>query len=181
MLGEGHSCEQTLIPYTPTVTACGHSAVYTGTVPAINGITGNAWWDGQLRRTVYCTEDKSVSTVGSSSSQGKMSPKNLLVTSIADELRLATNFQGKVIGVAIKDRGAILPTGTIIRSAAGSPLAITRQTCPTGYKALTSANYPIRFMRQVGRCYTPPPLTKPAPLTIKVMRIKFLATPFHTT
>jgi len=111
MLGEGHSCEQTLIPYTPTVTACGHSAVYTGTVPAINGITGNAWWDSQLKRTVYCTEDKSVNSVGSSSTQGKMSPKNMLVTSVADELRLATNFQAKVIGVAIKDRGAILPAG----------------------------------------------------------------------
>ncbi|MFM8806896.1 MAG: alkaline phosphatase PafA [Sphingomonadales bacterium] len=111
MLSEGNSCEQTLIPYTPTVTACGHSTVYTGTVPAINGITGNAWWDSQLRRTVYCTEDKTVSTVGSSSSQGKMSPKNMLVTSIADELRVATNFQAKVIGVAIKDRGAILPAG----------------------------------------------------------------------
>ena len=111
MLSEGNSCEQTLIPYTPTVTACGHSAVYTGTVPAINGITGNAWWDSQLQRTVYCTEDKAVSTVGSSSSQGKMSPKNMLVTSIADELRVATNFQAKVIGVAIKDRGAILPAG----------------------------------------------------------------------
>ena len=111
MLSEGNTCEQTLIPYTPTVTACGHSAVYTGTVPAINGITGNAWWDSQLRRTVYCTEDKAVSTVGSSSSLGKMSPKNMLVTSIADELRVATNFQAKVIGVAIKDRGAILPAG----------------------------------------------------------------------
>jgi hypothetical protein len=111
MLSEGNSCEQTLIPYTPTVTACGHSAVYTGTVPAINGITGNAWWDSQLQRTVYCTEDKAVSTVGSSSSQGKMSPKNMLVTSIADELRVATNFQAKVIGLAIKDRGAILPAG----------------------------------------------------------------------
>ena len=112
MLGEGHSCEQTLIPYAPTVTACGHSSVYTGTVPAINGITGNAWWDSQLNRTVYCTEDKSVSTVGSSSiNQGKMSPKNMLVTTISDELRLATNFQSKVVGVAIKDRGAILPAG----------------------------------------------------------------------
>lgn len=111
MLEEGNSCEQTLIPYTPTVTACGHSAIYTGTVPAINGITGNAWWDSQLRRTVYCTEDKTVSTVGSTSSQGKMSPKNMLVTSIADELRAATNFRSKVIGVAIKDRGAILPAG----------------------------------------------------------------------
>ncbi|MFM7645924.1 MAG: alkaline phosphatase PafA [Sphingomonadales bacterium] len=111
MLGEGNSCEQTLIPYTPTVTACGHSSVYTGTVPAINGITGNAWWDGQLGRKVYCTEDKSVNTVGSSSAQGKMSPKNMLVTSISDELRLATNFKAKVIGIAIKDRGAIFPAG----------------------------------------------------------------------
>lgn len=111
MLNEGNSCEQTLIPYTPTVTACGHSTVYTGAVPAISGITGNAWWDGQLGRTVYCTEDKSMSTVGSNSSQGKMSPKNLLVTTICDELRAATNFKAKVIGIAIKDRGAILPAG----------------------------------------------------------------------
>eukprot|EP01136_Pigoraptor_vietnamica_P024830 Opistho-1_new@78207 len=41
MMGEGYSCENTLIPYTPTVTACGHTAVYTGSVPAIHGITGN--------------------------------------------------------------------------------------------------------------------------------------------
>ena len=40
-----------------------------------------------------------------------MSPRNMLVTSICDELRLATNFRGKVIGVAIKDRGSILPAG----------------------------------------------------------------------
>ncbi|MEZ5034196.1 MAG: alkaline phosphatase family protein [Chitinophagaceae bacterium] len=30
----------TLIPYLPTYTACGHSSIYTGSVPAINGITG---------------------------------------------------------------------------------------------------------------------------------------------
>ena len=40
-----------------------------------------------------------------------MSPHNLLVTTIGDELRLATNFTSKVIGIAIKDRGAILPAG----------------------------------------------------------------------
>lgn len=111
MLTEGFSCENTMIPYTPTITACGHSVVYTGSAPAITGIVGNSWWDKEQKRTVYCTEDKSVSTVGSSSTQGKMSPRNMLVTSIADELRLATNFKSKVIGVAIKDRGAILPAG----------------------------------------------------------------------
>jgi len=111
LLKDGNTCENTLIPYAPSVTACGHSVVYTGSAPAITGITGNAWWDKDQNRTVYCTEDKNVATVGSTSSQGKMSPKNMLVTSIADELRLATNFKSKVIGIAIKDRGAILPAG----------------------------------------------------------------------
>ncbi|MFY8003546.1 MAG: alkaline phosphatase family protein, partial [Chitinophagaceae bacterium] len=40
-----------------------------------------------------------------------MSPKNMMVTTIGDELRLATNFRSKVIGIALKDRGAILPAG----------------------------------------------------------------------
>lgn len=111
MLSQGYTCENTMIPYAPSVTACGHSTIYTGTVPAISGITGNFWWDRDQMRSVYCTEDKSVSTVGSNSALGKMSPKNMLVTSICDELRLATNFKSKVIGVAIKDRGGILPAG----------------------------------------------------------------------
>lgn len=112
MMGEGYSCENTLIPYTPTVTACGHTAVYTGSVPAIHGITGNTWWDNQLMRNVYCSEDKTVNGVGGKSeSEGQMSPKNMLTTSICDELRMATNFKSKVIGVALKDRGSILPAG----------------------------------------------------------------------
>ena len=70
MLNEGFTCENTYIPYAPTVTACGHSSIYTGSVPAINGITGNYWWDNEQMRSVYCTEDKTVNTVGSNSSQG---------------------------------------------------------------------------------------------------------------
>lgn len=111
MLKQGFTCENTLIPYAPTITACGHSTVYSGAVPAISGITGNTWWDAAQQRSVYCTEDKTVNTVGSSSVLGKQSPRNMLVTTICDELRLATNFRSKVIGVAIKDRGGILPAG----------------------------------------------------------------------
>ncbi len=110
-LQQGFSCENTLIPYTPTITACGHTCIYTGSVPAIHGITGNAWWDNELMRSVYCTEDKNVRTVGSATAAGQMSPRNMLVTTVGDELRLATNFRSKVIGVAIKDRGGILPAG----------------------------------------------------------------------
>ena len=111
LLNQGFSCENTMIPYAPTVTACGHTCIYTGSVPAINGITGNNWRDNQLNRSVYCTEDSSVQTIGSNSGLGMQSPHNLLTTTICDELRLATNFKGKVIGIALKDRGGILPAG----------------------------------------------------------------------
>jgi len=112
LINEGFSVENTFIPYTPTYTACGHTCIYTGSVPAVNGIIGNDWYDPETKKNVYCTEDSSVSTVGSTpSSEGNMSPKNMLTTTITDELRLATNFRGKVIGISLKDRGSILPAG----------------------------------------------------------------------
>ena len=111
ILNKGFSCENTLIPYTPTVTACGHAGIYTGSVPAIHGIIGNGWWNSQLNTSVYCVQDDSVKTVGSATTAGQMSPVNMLTTTITDELRLATNFKSKVIGVALKDRGSILPAG----------------------------------------------------------------------
>jgi len=111
MLNQGFSCENTFIPYTPTYTAAGHTAIYTGSVPAINGIIGNNWYRRDLKRSWYCAEDTTVNTVGSNSTAGKMSPRNMWTTTITDELRLATNFNSKTIGIALKDRGAILPAG----------------------------------------------------------------------
>ncbi len=117
MLNQGFTCENNFIPYTPTVTAAGHTCVYTGSVPAVHGIVGNAWWDKLKNKTVYCTDDESVKTVGSNTDAGMMSPRNMFATTIGDELRLATNFKSKVIGIALKDRGAILPAGHSATSA----------------------------------------------------------------
>jgi len=110
-LNQGFTCDNTMIPYTPTVTAAGHSSIFTGAVPATNGIVGNIWYDNTLNRAVYCCEDDSEKTVGASDDSGNMSPKNLIATTVGDELRIATNFTSKVVGISIKDRGAILPAG----------------------------------------------------------------------
>ncbi len=111
-MNQGASCNNNLISYLPTVTACGHAAVYTGSTPAIHGITGNSWFDNIQQRMVYCVEDNSVQAVGiENSSAGKMSPLNVWTTTIGDELKLATNFKSKVYGVSLKDRGAIIPAG----------------------------------------------------------------------
>ena len=109
LLGEGFSCENTRIPYIPSVTAIGHTSIYTGSVPSIHGIAGNNFVkDGKV---VYCTDDNTVKPVGSDSKAGLMSPRNMWTTTIGDELRLATNNRSKVIGVALKDRASILPAG----------------------------------------------------------------------
>ncbi len=112
LLSQGYSLNNVLIPYVPTVTAIGHTSIYTGAVPSIHGIAGNDWYDRKTGKNVYCTSDISVQPVGTENKDsGQHSPKNLWSSTITDQLRLATNFQGKVVGVSIKDRASILPAG----------------------------------------------------------------------
>lgn len=111
LMNDGYFCKNTNYNYAPTFTGPGHAAIYTGTTPAVNGIAANNWYSRDAGRPVYCSEDKSVQTVGSTSAAGLMSPKNLLTSTLCDQLKLASNMKSKVIGIAIKDRGAILTSG----------------------------------------------------------------------
>jgi predicted AlkP superfamily pyrophosphatase or phosphodiesterase len=112
LLNKGFSLNNVHINYVPTVTAIGHASIFTGSVPAIHGIAGNDWTDKTTGKNVYCTTDESVQPVGTTNKKvGSHSPKNLWSTTITDELRLATNFQAKVVGVSLKDRASILPAG----------------------------------------------------------------------
>ena len=109
LLTEGFSCNNTIIDYVPTVTACGHASVYTGTTPAFHGIAGNNYFIHG--KHVSSVQDDEANGVGTSRSVGKRSPRNLLATTIGDELRLATGFASRVYGVALKDRASVLPAG----------------------------------------------------------------------
>ncbi len=112
LLNQGFNCRNHHYHYALTVTAAGHASVYTGSAPSVHGIVGNDWFDPSLNKRVYCVGDSSVQTVGSSNvTAGKMSPKNMQVSAITDQLRIGTNYQSRVIGIALKDRGAILPAG----------------------------------------------------------------------
>ena len=112
LLKEGYAFHNTHYNYLPTYTAPGHASIYTGATPSTHGIVGNEWFSRRLGKERYCTDDADVQIIGNSSKgDDPMSPKNLLSTTITDELRLSTNFKGKVIGMSIKDRGAILPAG----------------------------------------------------------------------
>ena len=112
LMHDGYTFHNMHYNYMPTYTAPGHASIYTGTTPAIHGIVSNEWYSRSLGKETYCTDDASVATIGEGTKEeGAMSPKNLQATTITDELRLSTNFRGKVIGISLKDRGAILPAG----------------------------------------------------------------------
>jgi len=102
IMKEGFVNKNTHYNYIPTKTAPGHASVYTGTTPAVHGIIGNSWYDRKLKRDIENVEDTVLKC---------LSPRNMLATTITDELKIATQGRSKVIGISIKDRGAILPAG----------------------------------------------------------------------
>lgn len=111
LMGEGFTLNNAHYNYVPTFTGPGHASVYTGSTPAVHGIIGNDWFDKVTKKDVNCVGDENQKPVGDEKGNGDVSPWRLLSTTITDELKLATQKQAKVIGLSLKDRGAVLPAG----------------------------------------------------------------------
>lgn len=118
ILKDGFNFKNAHYNYIPTVTAAGHASIYTGTTPSVHGIIGNNWFNRYENKTIGNVKDSSEKIVGSLKENDKgVSPKNLLSTTISDQLRLGSNFNSKVISISFKDRGAILPGGQTANAA----------------------------------------------------------------
>ncbi|MDR3679358.1 MAG: alkaline phosphatase family protein [Flavipsychrobacter sp.] len=117
LLNNGFSCENTMLPYLPSYTGPGHTCIYTGSVPSIHGIAANNWIDNITGEAMYCVDDNTVHLTGDTTNAPSMSPRTLLTTTITDELRLATNLKSRTYGIALKDRGSILPAGHLANAA----------------------------------------------------------------
>lgn len=102
----------------PTVTAVGHSIFMSGAMPSVSGIAGNTWFDRETGRQVTSVCDYSVKLLGAEAQQpgarcedwDPASPRRLQVSTVGDELR-NRDEQSKVIGISLKARSAILPSG----------------------------------------------------------------------
>lgn len=113
LMENGAVLADTHYSHVPLHTGPGHATVMTGASPRRTGIIGNSWYL-PTGLSLNCVGDPDVHTIGggdSAAKRGSSSPRNLLAATVGDELKLANNNQSKVIGMAIKDRGAILPTG----------------------------------------------------------------------
>ena len=110
LLKAGAVFTQAHLEHYPSVTAVGHATMLTGAYPAHSGIIGNDWYDRASGKSVTSVSDPSVSMLGGTEGAGA-SPRRLLVTTIGDELKIATRGQSRVIGMSLKDRSAILMAG----------------------------------------------------------------------
>ncbi len=111
LAGKGFMLTNAHYNYVPTYTGPGHASVYSGTTPSVHGIIGNDWWDKGLKKQVNCVEDDRQKPVGNPEGNGDVSPWRMLSSTITDELKIGTQKRSKVIGISVKDRGAVLPAG----------------------------------------------------------------------
>lgn len=109
LMHDGYLCNNTIIDYVPTVTAAGHASIFSGTTPAFHGIAGNNFTING--KNVGSVQDDTERGVGGNENTRGKSPRNFITTNIADQLYLATNYKSRTVGVALKDRAAILPSG----------------------------------------------------------------------
>ncbi len=97
--------------YANTRTAPGHATIATGAYSPAHGIFSNEWWDPAQKRMLSSVEDGATKLIGAEVEGVGSSPHNLLASTLGDELRLATQGESRVYGIALKDRAAILATG----------------------------------------------------------------------
>lgn len=111
LLNEGTYCKNANFNYLFTQTSVGQATIATGTTPSYHGIVSEEWYARLKDKTINCVTDEKEKTVGGSFEAGRMSPRQLLTTSIGDEIRLASNMKSKVLGISLQAKSAILSTG----------------------------------------------------------------------
>lgn len=94
--------------FSPVDRASALAAIYTGTVPSRNGIVAGQWLDRSTLRVVNAMDDRNY--MGYYTAENS-SPKNLLASTLTDELEIATQGKSIVYAIAPQREAAILAAG----------------------------------------------------------------------
>ena len=111
MLTQGANFTNGHLGHYPTVTAMGHAGVLTGAYPINSGIIGNDWYDRELGKNIESITDLNEKDFGVENDGPGASPRRLLVSTLGDQMKMAGGPKPVVIGISLKDRGAIMPSG----------------------------------------------------------------------
>lgn len=110
LTADGAVCRNARYNYILTQSMPGMATIATGTNPSIHGIVSNKWYSRSNNQEVDAIADEKLTTIGGSFFSGKFSPKNLVTSTLGDELR-SFDARSKVIGVSMEAGSAILSSG----------------------------------------------------------------------
>lgn len=106
----GAVCKNAQLNYLYTQSAPGIASISTGATPAAHGIIADKWYDQLTNTETDCVFDNRERTIGSR--DGQFSPRKLVATTIADELK-SVDFDSKVFSISLNNYAAILSAGHI--------------------------------------------------------------------
>ncbi len=130
---EGYRYRDTRYEAAPALTAAGHATIATGAYPELHGIVANDWYDPSLRRFVDAVEDPRFTTLGRKPVPGDGTAATALRSGTLGEALKLRYPKARVVGVAGKDRGAILPAGPAADLALWMDSQAPRFTTSTAY------------------------------------------------
>lgn len=93
-----------------TQTAPCVATISTGSQPAQHGIIGDGWVNYTTNENITAIGDKKVHGVGCNEDEGQFSPRNVVFSTVADELK-RQNSESKVISIAMDPKGAVVAGG----------------------------------------------------------------------
>lgn len=108
LLREGKVFYQMEMPFKGADRASAIATIYTGTTPSLHGIIAENWLDANTLRPINCTDDTEF--MGNYTDESS-SPSLLMVSTLADELKIATHNEGMVYAIAPFRDAAIFSAG----------------------------------------------------------------------
>lgn len=111
LINRGSYCENTSYDYLYSDIGVGSATIATGANPSQHGIIASSWYNNLKDDIISYTYDSKVNTVGGSFEEGLFSPHLLMTTTFADEIKLASNFKSKVVGISLDPAPAMFSAG----------------------------------------------------------------------
>jgi hypothetical protein len=111
LVGEGTVCRNVYYNSLVSRSCVSYTTIATGANPSVHGIISDDWYLRVSDKIIHCTRDTSVRSLGGTFEGGMHSPRNVLVTTIGDELRFTTDKTAKVIAVSLDVSNSVLIGG----------------------------------------------------------------------
>lgn len=113
IINNGAFCTQTYHNYLITQNGVGQASIVTGTYPFYHGIISDTWYNRLTGETIGCADDSKFNLMDGVVQMGNYTPKNIMTSTIGDELKLATNDSSKIISISLNPISSVISGGRL--------------------------------------------------------------------